>query len=477
MNGHIAETSGTKENNILEYASREPNYYKEIFPYEQIPKVHFGNGSIDMNLPEQIWITDTTFRDGQQSMSPFSIDQISDIFDFLNKIDNGSGIIRQTEFFLYGKKDRDALIKCMEKGYRFPEITSWIRANKNDMSLVKDIGLKETGILMSCSDYHIYRKLNMDRKGAADMYMEIVEEALAAGILPRCHFEDITRADLYGFVIPLVKRIKAAADEAGSNFKIRACDTLGFGVPYSGAELPRSVQGIMWCLRNECGLDAENIEWHGHNDFYNVVPNAVTAWLYGCASINTTLFGIGERTGNCPIEAMLVEYGQLKGTMKNLDLSLITEAAEYFEKVLNYKVPAKTPFVGSEFNVTRAGIHADGVLKDEEIYNIFDTEKILNRPVVVAVNQYSGTAGIAAWINTYFRLKGKDAVDKRDSRIEEIKKSIDMDYDNGRTSVITNEELTDMVKAVFPEVFQKKTRDKDYRVSVEDRRELTWGTI
>ena len=87
---------------------------------------------------------------------------------------------------------------------------------------------------------------------------------------------------------------------------------------------------------------------------------------------------------------------------------MISEIAEYFSKEMKYEIPVRTPFVGSDFNVTRAGIHADGVLKDEEIYNIFDTDKILDRPVVVAVNEYSGLAGIAAWINTYFKLSDED---------------------------------------------------------------------
>ena len=96
--------------------------------------------------------------------------------------------------------------------------------------------------------------------------------------------------------------------------------------------------------------------------------------------MNCSLFGIGERTGNTPLEAMVFEYAQLRGTLDGMDTTVITELAEYYEKELGYKHPAQTPFVGSNFNVTRAGIHADGLLKNEEIYNIFDTGKFLNRP-------------------------------------------------------------------------------------------------
>lgn len=389
-------------------------------------------------------------------MPPYTTEQIIRIFDYLHNLDNNSGIIKQTEFFLYTEKDRKAAQVCMERGYEFPEVTSWIRANKEDFKLVKQMGIKETGMLMSCSDYHIFKKLRKTRKETMDMYLGIVKEALDNGIRPRCHLEDITRADFYGFVVPLVNKLMELSKQSGIPIKIRACDTLGLGVSYSGVELPRSVQAIMYGLRNNCGVPSECIEWHGHNDFYAVVNNSTTAWLYGASAVNTSFLGIGERTGNCPLEAMIFEYGQIKGNTKNMKLEVITELSEYFKKEMEYAVPPRTPFVGKEFNVTRAGIHADGILKDEEIYNIFDTDKILGRPVVVAVNQYSGHAGIAAWINTYYRLKDEEKIDKWDTRIAKIKEWVDEQYKAGRTSIIGNDELELLVDKMLPDISQKK---------------------
>jgi isopropylmalate/homocitrate/citramalate synthase len=432
-----------------------PNLYKDIFPYSEVPKVNFNQIQVPMDLPENIWITDTTFRDGQQSMPPYTAEQIIRIFDYLHQLDNNSGVIRQTEFFLYTEKDRKAAQVCMERGYKFPEVTSWIRANKEDFKLVREMGIKETGMLMSCSDYHIFKKLNKTRQQAMDMYLSVVEEALKNGIRPRCHLEDITRADFYGFVVPFVNKLMELSKQANIPIKIRACDTLGLGVPYSGASLPRSVQGLIHGLRSNCGVPSEMIEWHGHNDFYAVVSNSSTAWLYGASAINTSLLGIGERTGNCPLEAMVFEYAQIKGTTKNMNLRTITEISEYFKKEMKYDIPERTPFIGNQFNVTRAGIHADGILKDEEIYNIFDTDKILDRPVVVAVNQYSGLAGIAAWVNTYYKLKDDEKIDKKDSRVAEIREWVEEQYTDGRTTIIGNNELELMVEKYMPEVLEK----------------------
>ena len=153
---------------------------------------------------------------------------------------------------------------------------------------------------------------------------------------------------------------------------------------------------------------------------------------------------------------MIFEYAQFKGSTKNMQLSVITEIAEYFRKEMKYDIPQRTPFVGSQFNVTRAGIHADGILKDEEIYNIFDTDKILGRPVVVAVNEYSGLAGIAVWINTYYRLKDGDKIDKKDKRVALMKEWVDAQYVKGRTTIIGNNELELLVEKHMPEIIQKK---------------------
>ena len=334
----------------------------------------------------------------------------------------------------------------MEKGYKFPEITSWIRASKKDFELVKEIGLKETGILVSCSDYHIFYKMKMTRKQALEHYLGVVRECLETGISPRCHLEDITRSDIYGFVIPFCLELMKLKDEYGIPVKIRACDTMGYGVNFPGAVIPRSVPGIIYGLKEHAGVPSELLEWHGHNDFYKAVNNSTTAWLYGASAVNSALFGIGERTGNTPLEAMVFEYAQLRGTLDGMDTTVITELAEYYEKEIGYHIPERTPFVGKNFNVTRAGIHADGLLKNEEIYNIFDTDKLLIRPVLVAVSNTSGLAGIAHWMNTYYRLKGDKAVDKKSPLVEEVKKWVDKEYETGRVTAITDSELEKVIK-------------------------------
>ena len=259
--------------------------------------------------------------------------------------------------------------------------------------------------------------------------------------MPRCHLEDITRADFYGFVVPFVNELMKMSRDAGIPVRIRACDTMGYGVPYPEVALPRSVPGIVYGLQHYSDVKSDMLEWHRHNDFYKAVANASTAWLYGACAVNCSLLGIGERTGNIPLEAMVMEYASLRGSLDGMDTSAITEIAEFFEKDIGYRIPPMTPFVGENFNVTRAGIHADGILKDEEIYNIFDTEKILNRPAAVVVSKTSGLAGIAYWINSHYRLSGDRKVDKRDPVVQKMKEWVDKEYEDGRSTTLSNKEL------------------------------------
>jgi len=427
----------------------EPNLYREFFEYSSVPKTSFNFRRNPLGMPKDVWITDTTFRDGQQSREPYTVKQMVDIYKLLSRLSGPKGIIRQTEFFVYSDRDKEAIKQCMDLGLEFPEITTWIRAKKEDFKLVHDIGVKETGILVSCSDYHIFNKLGMTRGQAMNHYLSVISQAFEAGVVPRCHFEDITRADFYGFVVPFINEITKLSEKAKMPVKIRACDTMGYGTPYTGVALPRSVPGIIYGLQHYAGVPSEMLEWHGHNDFYKAVTNAATAWLYGASAVNCTLFGVGERTGNVPLEAMVFEYGSLRGTLDGMDTTAITDIAKYYENEIGFKIPPQTPFVGENFNVTKAGIHADGLLKDEEIYNIFDTRKLLNRPPKVAVSQNSGLAGIALWINDKYNFEESRKVDKNSELVKYVKLWIDSEYENGRSSVISDEELEKLINDYF----------------------------
>jgi len=448
---------------------KEPQLYEEMFRYDRIPKIIFDNEAVKFSPAPDFWITCTTFRDGQQARPPYTVEQIVELYRLMHELGGPNGVIRQCEFFLYRDKDKKAVEKCMQLGYRYPEVTGWIRAKKEDFKLVKQMGLKETGILTSASDYHIFLKLNKSREEAMRDYLEVVDAALAERIIPRCHLEDVTRADFYGFVIPFVQALMRRAEESKIPIKVRACDTLGYGVPYANAALPRGVPKLIRGLIEDGGVPSERLEWHGHNDFHKVLINAEAAWLYGCSAANGTLLGYGERTGNPPIEGLIIEYVALKGDPNGVDTRVITEVGDYFKKILKEPIPKNYPFVGDEFNVTRAGIHADGGIKNEMIYNIFDTRKMLNRPMGVGITDKSGIAGIVYWVNNFFGLKGENALDKQSPGAQKINEWVANEYKNNRVTSISDQEMMELTKKHLPELFvselellKRKARDLVY---------------
>lgn len=444
--------------------THEPNLLEQTFNYNLPPLIRFdgpvveyiGGKPVEFDpqsiKSRDIFITDTTFRDGQQARPPYSVDQMVKIFDMLARIGGPNGVIRQTEFFLYTKNDREALDKCRELGHRYPECTGWIRAVKGDFRLVREAGLKETGMLTSCSDFHIFRKLKFSsRQECINSYCEVVEAAFEAGVRPRCHLEDLTRADIEGFVLPFVDRLMRMSEQVPEELsvKIRLCDTMGFGISYPGAELPRSIPKLIYKLNQECGVPGSRLEWHGHNDFHKVLINGGTAWLYGCDALNTTLFGVGERTGNPPLEGAVMEYIALKGDMCGIDTTLITELARYMESI-GMAIPDNYPFVGKHFNTTRAGIHAGGLRQDEQIYNIFDTTTLLGRSPRVAITDKTGVDGVAIWVNEYFGLSGDERISK--IKVHKVAQWVMDQYEKeGRLSTITDEELEARVREFMPD--------------------------
>jgi len=422
-------------------------YLRETFPYSMPPLTRFEPDAVPLDPAPAIWITDTTFRDGQQSRAPYTPEQIADLYGLQARLGGPRGMIRQSEFFLYTDRDRRAVELCQDMGLRYPEITGWIRASLDDYRLVRAAGLRETGILASISDYHVFRKMRSDRRTVLDGYARVVEAALADGVVPRVHLEDATRADVPGVVVPFARRLMDLGRQAGIQVKVRYPDTLGVGVPHPNAALPRGIPRLTAALRHEAGVPPEALEFHGQNDLDAIVPNAFCAWLYGASANNGTLLGIGERSGNTPIESLVFWLISLTGETHGMDTLAITEIAEYYRRI-GEPVDVRLPFVGENFNVTRAGVHADGLIKDEEIYNPFDTAGLLGRPPRVAITDKSGAAGLLMWIRDHRSALAPDLT-KQDARVRRLNEAVIEEFSTGRVTSLSDAEVGSLVDEAF----------------------------
>ncbi len=200
-------------------------------------------------------------------------------------------------------------------------------------------------------------------------------------------------------------------------------------------------------------MPSDRLEWHGHNDFHKVHINGATAWLYGCDAVNGTLFGYGERTGNPPLEGALMEYIALKGDLCGIQTEVITEAGRV-HAVDRLSDPG-------QLSVRREVLQHDPSrhprrrpAKDERIYNIFDTAKLLGRPPRVALTDKSGADGVALWVNEFFGLKGEDRISK--IKIHKVARWVMDQYEvEGRMTAISDEELEQKVQELMPDYWEK----------------------
>jgi len=441
---------------------KEPNLHKDIFPWSLAPVMPIDGVTLPIEVQDNLEITDTTFRDGQQAREPYTTEQMVKLYGWLRELGGPKARISMSEFFIYSKRDVDAVKQCLTMGGA-PKVTAWIRAAKQDVKLFAEtskaveqetgLPLDETGILTSISDYHIFYKYgNKGRKEVVDGYVELVEEVLKAGFSCRCHLEDSTRSDVFGVVVPFVRRLMKLAEKHGKRVVIRYPDTVGVGVPWDVAALPRSIPKLTYVLKTVAGVPPAWLEFHGHQDLNYGVANATSAWLYGAGRNNCTLLGIGERAGNIPLEDMVFAYAGIKGSFDGMDTRVITKIAEYYERELGHLNPEFAPITGKNFAVTRAGIHADGVLKNIEMYLPFDTEKLLDVPAGVAITSYSGTSGIAFWMNAHYRLKGGHKLGKDDPRVQSLYADAMKVFDEGRTTPLTDREMEDLVQRHVPDV-------------------------
>lgn len=432
-----------------------PQTYRPLFPYTALPRATFESTDAPMRPAPERWITDTTFRDGQQARQPFSADQIVHLLTLLHRLDAGTGTIRASEFFVYTEEQRTIVARCRAAGYQFPAVTAWIRARTQDLQLVTQLGLEETGILTSVSDHHIFRKLGLTRNTALDAYLAIVDAALEAGLRLRCHFEDVTRADVPGFVVPFARALMERGRQAGKPITIRLCDTMGVALPWPAASLPRGVPRLVHALVHDAGVPSAQLEWHGHNDGFKGHASAATAWLYGCAAINCTVLGLGERTGNTPLEAAILDYVGFTGESR-LQLSVLPEIAAYMRDTCGVHLPANYPLLGEESFTTRAGVHIDGLLKDPETYMAFDPHAVLGRPIRVVVSDKSGTAGVAWWVNQQLGLTGSARLTKSHPGVVALYDLLLARYAHGVQDDPTDDELRLLAADTLPDLFMPR---------------------
>ena len=422
-----------------------PDYFETYFPKNAFP--NYGWSSLPSGLPEQAWTTETTHRDGQQGGLPFTASQSVAVYQILCDFTGQSGAIRQAEFFVYRRQDLSALQAIQERYSSGAPIepTTWIRASTTDVALIKKLGIAESGLLASISDYHVFHKFQpAGRRSAASKYLDAVKMTLDAGIRPRLHLEDATRS-APPFLLRFVEMLMKVASHYPATLcpKFRVCDTLGLGLPYYDVPLPRSVPGLIKELQR-IGLKPQNLEFHPHNDTGLVLANSLAAIRAGCSAINGTCLGKGERTGNAPLELVLLHLiGMGYFPSEQPNFQVLNRLVDLYAD-LDQPISEKYPLYGRDAHRTRAGIHADGLNKFWPMYAPFNVPSLIGRPLEVSLTKDSGLAGLIFVVNQQLHRQ----LDKNDPALLKANRWMMQEFDAGRQTAIEWEEISRFFRRV-----------------------------
>lgn len=385
------------------------NYQGELPPLKLVP--HPARIPRHGRRTDPKKITDTTLRDGAQDpgFAIFPNEAKLKYFDLLHELDNGTGVIESVEVFIYQKRDLWTLDKLLERGYQYPQVTTWTRATPKDIKelvRVSEGRIKETGILASASDHHIFDRLGFKSKAeAVERYLVPILTACEYAIRPRVHLEDATRADVNGWMIPFIRRV---LEETKNTACFRICDTLGLGTPEPHAALPFGIPRLVSTL--EQATSAE-FEFHGHNDLGYVIGNSMAALRYGCKRVNVTFGGLGERTGNAPLEMVLANYVREYGD-PGFQRDKLAEIAELIHTRVS-PISEKQPIVGGGIFKTQAGLHQTGVEKQKEapgglIYMPFDPSAVGRvEDERHRIGSLTGIDGIISVLNYWWATNGQ----------------------------------------------------------------------
>jgi homocitrate synthase NifV len=326
-------------------------------------------------------ICDTTLRDGEQSAGIVFANlekvRIARLLDEIGVQQIEAGIPAM------GGDEKKAVKQIANLGLE-ASILGWNRANKEDIAHSIDCGVDSVAISMSSSDIHIQHKLMKSREWVLEKITESVEYAKAHGVYISANAEDASRADP-DFLITFAKTAK----EAGAN-RFRYCDTIGMLEPR------RSYDDIKRIIEH-AKID---VEMHTHNDFGMATANAIAGVQAGAKYVSTTVLGIGERTGNSPLEEIAMTAKHILKMDVHFDTTRFREVSEYVASAASRTIPGWKPIVGENCFAHEAGIHTDGVIKYLSNYEPYTPEEVgLKRKIVIG--KHSGRHTVKQMLAKY----------------------------------------------------------------------------
>ncbi|MFX1295733.1 MAG: 2-isopropylmalate synthase [Promethearchaeota archaeon] len=389
----------------------------------------------NLNFPEQVYIFDTTLRDGEQTPGiSFTLQEKIIIAKQLDKL--GIDII-EAGMPVVSEGDYKACEQISKLGLNC-EVIGLARIAREDIDKVIDCEMDSIHVFLATSDLHLKDKLKMTREEVLSAITQEIEYAKEHFNIIEFSAEDATRTDL-DFLI----KANITAVEAGAT-RINVPDTVGTTTPPGFAYIIKRLREILpKNIRISC---------HCHDDFGLSTANTLAGIEQGASQAHTTILGIGERAGNASMEEVVMSLYALYGIKTNINYKFIYETAVLLEQITNMRIPVNFPLVGSNAFRHESGIHAHAVIMNPRTYEPIGPDLIgiprsdeINDVILrsIGVGKHSGGHAIASKLNSLGVM-----VDRL--QLSEIKDRIKVIGDKGKQ--ITDQDLLAIAKAVLGKI-------------------------
>ncbi|BCG46399.1 Homocitrate synthase [Citrifermentans bremense] len=322
-----------------------------------------------------VFIGDTTLRDGEQTAGV--VFSAKEKIAIARKLDAMGVHELECGIPAMGKEERSSIRALVDLGLSARLIT-WNRALIPDIDASISCGITAVDISLCVSDIMIENKINKSREWVKEQLRRALGFAKSRGLYVCVGGEDASRADL-----SFLGELMQIAKENGAD-RFRFCDTLGILDPFTMQEKVAALTAA---------VPQFDVEVHAHNDLGLATANALAGFRGGASYISTTVNGLGERAGNAALEEVVMALKVACGIDVGIDTRRLSAISRLVGKASNRGVPAWKAVVGERVFSHESGVHADGVLKNPAIYEVFPPEEVgLSRHIVAG--KHSGTNGI-----------------------------------------------------------------------------------
>ncbi|NPV62918.1 MAG: homoaconitate hydratase [Methanotrichaceae archaeon] len=306
--------------------------------------------------PLNIEICDVTLRDGEQM--PGVVFRADEKLDIALRLDEIGVEIIEAGFPVVSKAESAAVREVCSQGLK-AKISALSRSVKKDVDAALDCGVDMISVFIATSDLHLKHKLRMSCPEAIKCALDTVEYAKDHGLIVRFSAEDATRTDF-----EILKKLYKKAEEYHADY-VSVADTVGIMNPrttyYMVSEIRKAVN-IPICM-------------HCHDDLGLALANTIAAAEAGAKQLHTTVNGIGERSGNTPLEELLLAL-RIHHQIERYDLTKLKDLSQLVESYSGIPIARNKAVVGSNAFAHESGIHVAAVLEEPRTYELYSPEMV-----------------------------------------------------------------------------------------------------